>query len=140
MGVGVGTVMGAGVRASGELDCKKVVAYSTAMHLGLMVMIAVVVRWRFMGVHMCLHAYYKRLLFVAVGVAIMVMVHDQDVRGLGMGCAVGAVVGLVLLGRVWSLIGLVYFSGWVTKDGLLEAGLGGGWGWVAWGFGVVGLG
>nr|QDM37028.1 NADH dehydrogenase subunit 5 [Centrorhynchus milvus] len=137
--LGVATVMGAGLGAAGEMDFKKVVAFSTSMHLGLMVVIAVVVSWWFMGVHMGFHAFFKSLLFMGVGLGIMVMVHDQDFRGSVVGGAAGVVVGLVVVSSVWSLVGLVGFSGWVTKDGFLEHELWGLQGWMVGLLVVVGL-
>nr|QJI81290.1 NADH dehydrogenase subunit 5 [Centrorhynchus clitorideus] len=121
--LGVATILGSAVSAAGEMDFKKVVAYSTSMHLGLMLAMAIVVSWSFMGMHMVFHAFFKSLLFIGVGFAIMVMVHDQDFRGLVSGGGVGGAVGVVMLSSIWSLVGIVGFSGWVTKDGLLEQGL-----------------
>lgn len=42
--LGVGTLVASGFRSLVEMDFKKVVAYSTSMHLGLMVCIGILVR------------------------------------------------------------------------------------------------
>nr|AMK47820.1 NADH dehydrogenase subunit 5 [Centrorhynchus aluconis] len=137
--VGVGTLVGAALSASGEADLKKVVAFSTTMHLGLMVVMAVVVGWWFMGVHMSLHAFYKSLLFIGVGCVILVMVHDQDFRGFVVGGRVMSSLGVVVLSSIWSLVGLVYFSGWVTKDSLMEVAGSSTMGWGVWAMIILGL-
>nr|QKK36829.1 NADH dehydrogenase subunit 5 [Sphaerirostris lanceoides] len=137
--VGVLALVGAVLSASGEADFKKVVAYSTSMHLGLMLVMAVCVSWWFMGVHMSLHAFFKSLLFVGVGCVILVMIHDQDFRGFMVGGSVSASIGVVVLGSMWSLVGLVFFSGWVTKDSLMEFSSSECMSWGIWGSIVIGL-
>nr|YP_009121986.1 NADH dehydrogenase subunit 5 [Southwellina hispida]AIO11162.1 NADH dehydrogenase subunit 5 [Southwellina hispida] len=118
--LGVVTLVGAAISAVFEMDFKKVVAYSTSMHLGLMLCMAVWVSWVYMGLHMELHAFFKSLLFIGVGLVIMMIMHDQDFRGFMTGGLVGSVVGVLVMSSLWSLVGLTYFSGWLTKDGLLE--------------------
>nr|YP_011002183.1 NADH dehydrogenase subunit 5 [Bolbosoma nipponicum]WPN89835.1 NADH dehydrogenase subunit 5 [Bolbosoma nipponicum] len=118
--MGVATLLSAGLSSVCEMDFKKVVAYSTSMHLGLMLCMAFWVGWMFMGVHMELHAFFKSLLFIGVGFVIMIVCHDQDYRGFSMGGVAGGVVGVFILSSLLSLIGWTYFSGWFTKDGFME--------------------
>lgn len=73
-----------------------------------------------MGLHIGLHAVFKRLLFVGVGLVIIIVFHDQDFRGMVFGGEWAGVLVIVILSRLWSLLGLTYFRGWVTKDGYME--------------------
>nr|YP_011002171.1 NADH dehydrogenase subunit 5 [Corynosoma villosum]WPN89823.1 NADH dehydrogenase subunit 5 [Corynosoma villosum] len=118
--VGVATLVSAGLSSVFEMDFKKVVAYSTSMHLGLMLCMALWVSWVFMGVHMELHAFFKSLLFVGVGYVILMVCHDQDYRGFSMGGVISGIVGVLVISSLWSLVGWTYFSGWFTKDGFME--------------------
>jgi len=65
-----------------ESDFKKVVALSTSVHLALILAIYAVVGGIFIGVHISYHALFKSLLFVGVGILILVLIHDQDIRGV----------------------------------------------------------
>nr|UTM92249.1 NADH dehydrogenase subunit 5 [Bolbosoma balaenae] len=118
--MGVVTLLSAGLSSVCEMDFKKVVAYSTSMHLGLMLCMAFWVGWLFMGVHMELHAFFKSLLFIGVGFVIMIVCHDQDYRGFSMGGVAGGVVGVLIISSLLSLVGWTYFSGWFTKDSFME--------------------
>nr|UTM92285.1 NADH dehydrogenase subunit 5 [Bolbosoma vasculosum] len=118
--VGVVTLISAGFSSVCEMDFKKVVAYSTSMHLGLMLCMALWIGWLFMSVHMELHAFFKSLLFIGVGFVILIVCHDQDYRGFSMGGSASGLVGVLVISSLLSLIGWTYFSGWFTKDGFME--------------------
>nr|YP_010258319.1 NADH dehydrogenase subunit 5 [Pomphorhynchus bulbocolli]AFJ54191.1 NADH dehydrogenase subunit 5 [Pomphorhynchus bulbocolli] len=115
------TLVGSSGSILWEMDFKKVVALSTSIHLAVMVLMLVVCGCGLMVSHMSLHAMFKSLLFVSVGLIILMQSHDQDYRGLlGGSGGFSGVTGLVLLSSVWSLVGLMGFSGWVSKDILIE--------------------
>nr|AFJ14694.1 NADH dehydrogenase subunit 5 [Pomphorhynchus laevis] len=120
--MGVMTLISSSISVLWEMDFKKVVALSTSIHLSVMLLMLVASGTGLAMMHMAVHALFKSLLFVAVGVIIMMSWHDQDYRGvLGLGGEFSAVSGVVVLSSVWSLVGLMGFSGWVTKDTLLES-------------------
>nr|YP_009241148.1 NADH dehydrogenase subunit 5 [Plagiorhynchus transversus]AMK97081.1 NADH dehydrogenase subunit 5 [Plagiorhynchus transversus] len=118
--LGLCTLLSAGFSAVSDADIKKVVAYSTSLHLGLMVVIFVFVGGLLMGFHMNVHAYFKSILFIGVGMVILAIFHDQDFRGFGVGLKYGGLMSILCMSSMYSLVGLTYFSGWVTKDGFLE--------------------
>nr|YP_214842.1 NADH dehydrogenase subunit 5 [Leptorhynchoides thecatus]AAT64939.1 NADH dehydrogenase subunit 5 [Leptorhynchoides thecatus] len=118
--LGVFTLFSAGLSAMYELDVKKMVALSTLFHLGLMSIMGVSISVYFMFLHMVLHAFYKSLLFLLVGWAIMLGNHEQDARGLYGGGWLWGWMGVLYISVIMSLIGLLYFSGWVTKDFFME--------------------
>nr|YP_010269815.1 NADH dehydrogenase subunit 5 [Pomphorhynchus laevis]AFI44249.1 NADH dehydrogenase subunit 5 [Pomphorhynchus laevis] len=120
--MGVLTLASSSFSVLWEMDFKSVVALSTSIHLSIILLMLVVSGSGLAMVHMAVHALFKSLLFVAVGLIILVNMHDQDYRGvLGLGGLFSVVSGMVVLSSVWSLVGLVGFSGWVTKDALLES-------------------
>nr|YP_007183135.1 NADH dehydrogenase subunit 5 [Echinorhynchus truttae]CCA94466.1 NADH dehydrogenase subunit 5 [Echinorhynchus truttae] len=118
--IGLVTLMSSSLSVLWECDFKKVVALSTSIHLAIMLMMGFVVSWVFMSMHMGLHAFFKSLLFVGVGLLIMLLLHDQDFRGSSSGGVFSAWCGALIVSSLGSLVGLAFFSGWVTKDCLME--------------------
>nr|YP_010258331.1 NADH dehydrogenase subunit 5 [Pomphorhynchus rocci]AFJ54215.1 NADH dehydrogenase subunit 5 [Pomphorhynchus rocci] len=115
------TLVGSSGSILWEMDFKKVVALSTYIHLAVMVLMLVVCGCGLMVSHMSLHAMFKSLLFVSVGLIIVMQSHDQDYRGLlGGSGSFSGVTGSVVLSSIWSLVGLMGFSGCVSKDILIE--------------------
>nr|AFJ54203.1 NADH dehydrogenase subunit 5 [Pomphorhynchus sp. TP-2012] len=120
--MGIMTLTSSSISVLWEMDFKEVVALSTSIHLSVMLLMLVASGTGLAMMHMAVHALFKSLLFVAVGVIILMSCHDQDYRGvLGLGGEFSAMMGVVVLSSVWSLLGLMGFSGWVTKDTLLES-------------------
>nr|YP_010258307.1 NADH dehydrogenase subunit 5 [Pomphorhynchus tereticollis]AFJ14718.1 NADH dehydrogenase subunit 5 [Pomphorhynchus tereticollis] len=120
--MGVLTLISSSFSVLWEMDFKKVVGLSTSIHFKIMLLMLVVSGMGLAMVYMVVHALFKSLLFVAVVYIILLNTHDQDYRGvLGLGGLFSVVSGMVVLSSVWSLVGLVGFSGWVTKDVLLES-------------------
>lgn len=85
-----------------------------------------------MGLHINLHAFLKSLLFVGVGYIILMVCHDQDFRGFSLGGSVRGMVGVLVIRRLFRLVGLTYFRGWFTKDGFMEYLLFQGLGLIVW--------
>ena len=118
--IGLVTLISSSLSVLWECDFKKVVALSTSIHLAIILMIGFIVRWVFISMHMGLHAFFKRLLFVGVGLLIILLLHDQDFRGSRRGGIFRAWCGALIVRSLGSLVGLAFFSGWVTKDCLIE--------------------
>nr|WKY96616.1 NADH dehydrogenase subunit 5 [Longicollum sp. (in: thorny-headed worms)] len=130
--MGTATLVSSSLSIIWEMDFKKVVALSTSIHLALMVLMLVEVGSRLVLSHMSFHAMFKSLLFVAVGLVILMSSHDQDHRGVMGGSGYFGAVGVVVLSSVWSLVGLMGFSGWVSKDFFMESVLMGGGEGLMW--------
>ena len=67
------------------------------------------------------HAFFKALLFLAAGSAIIGMHHDQDMRHMGNLKKYMPITWLTMLIGNLSLIGTPFFSGFYSKDSIIEA-------------------
>ena len=86
-----------------EFDLKKAIAYSTLSHCGLMVYGLGINAWDIVFFHLCVHAIFKRLLFLLAGWSLSTVSGAQDIRLLG---------GLTCpsLKTVWAINGLIMAS------------------------------
>jgi NADH-quinone oxidoreductase subunit L len=102
-------------------DIKRVVAYSTLSQLGYMTVALGVSAYSAAIFHLMTHAFFKALLFLAAGSVIIGMHHEQDMRkmgGLGKYMPITAVT--CWIGSL-ALIGTPFFSGFYSKDAIIEA-------------------
>ncbi len=100
-----------------ESDLKRLVAMSTMSHVSLMLIACVLVPS--LGIaHMCMHALFKSLLFIAVGYVLHVGCGSQSARGGGTS---DSFVLFVVTVCVLRLCGLSLLSGFWSKHVLLEA-------------------
>ncbi len=102
-------------------DIKRVVAYSTLSQLGYMVVALGVSAYSAGIFHLMTHAFFKALLFLGAGSVIIAMHHEQDIRKMGglakympWTCATAWVGSL-------ALAGIPPFSGFFSKDMIIEA-------------------
>ncbi|RCU37297.1 NADH-quinone oxidoreductase subunit L, partial [Acinetobacter baumannii] len=65
--------------------------------------------------------FFKALLFLAAGSAIIGMHHDQDMRHMGNLKKYMPITWLTMLIGNLSLIGTPFFSGFYSKDSIIEA-------------------
>ena len=120
------TALMAAIAALTQHDLKKVLAYSTISQLGYMVLGVGVGAFQASAFHLWTHAFFKAGLFLAAGVVIHFMhraLHDgdgQDMRHMGglrkllpVTFVAYAVCGL-------ALSGLPFFSGFLSKEGILS--------------------
>jgi NADH-quinone oxidoreductase subunit L len=102
-------------------DIKRVVAYSTLSQLGYMTVALGASAYSVAVFHLMTHAFFKALLFLGAGSVIMGMHHDQDIRNMG---GVGKYMKITwitsLIGSL-ALIGTPFFSGFYSKDSIIEA-------------------
>ena len=102
-------------------DIKRVVAYSTLSQLGFMTIALGVSAYPVAIFHLMTHAFFKALLFLAAGSVIMGMHHEQDMRNMGGLWKYMPVTCLMMLVGSLSLIGTPFFSGFYSKDSIIEA-------------------
>jgi len=102
-------------------DIKRVVAYSTLSQLGYM-MVALGASAYAAGIfHLGTHAFFKALLFLAAGSVIIAMHHEQDIRKMGgLRRYMPITYWTALIGSL-ALIGFPGFSGFFSKDAIIEA-------------------
>jgi NADH-quinone oxidoreductase subunit L len=102
-------------------DIKRVVAYSTLSQLGYMTVALGVSAYSVGVFHLMTHAFFKALLFLAAGSVIIGMHHDQDIRNMGGLRKYMPITWLTSLVGSLALIGTPLFSGFYSKDSIIEA-------------------
>ncbi len=102
-------------------DIKRVIAYSTLSQLGYMTVALGASAYSVAIFHLMTHAFFKALLFLGAGAVIMAMHHDQDIRNMGGLRKHMPVVWITSLIGSLALIGTPLFSGFYSKDSIIEA-------------------
>jgi len=102
-------------------DIKRVVAYSTLSQLGYMTVALGVSAYNVAVFHLMTHAFFKALLFLGAGSVIMGMHHDQDIRNMGGLRKYMPITWITSLIGSLALIGTPFFSGFYSKDSIIEA-------------------
>ncbi len=102
-------------------DIKRVVAYSTLSQLGYMTVALGASAYSVAIFHLMTHAFFKALLFLGAGSVIMGMHHDQDIRNMGNLKKYMPVTWITSLIGSLALIGTPLFSGFYSKDSIIEA-------------------
>ena len=102
-------------------DIKRVVAYSTLSQLGYMTVALGVSAYSAAIFHLMTHAFFKALLFLAAGSVIIALHHEQDMRKMGgLRKYLPITYWTSLIGSL-ALIGFPGFSGFFSKDLIIEA-------------------
>jgi NADH-quinone oxidoreductase subunit L len=102
-------------------DIKRVVAYSTLSQLGYMTVALGVSAYSIAIFHLMTHAFFKALLFLAAGAVIIALHHEQDMRKMGgLRRRMPVTYWTSLIGAL-ALVGTPFFSGFYSKDALIEA-------------------
>ncbi len=120
--VGAFTAVFAALIAVTQNDIKRILAYSTVSQLGYM-MAGLGMGGVAVGMfHLITHAFFKALLFMGAGSVIHGCHEEQDVRRMGgLRSAMPATFATYAIGML-ALCGFpLFFSGFWSKDGILEA-------------------
>jgi len=102
-------------------DIKRVVAYSTLSQLGYMTVALGSSAYSVAVFHLMTHAFFKALLFLGAGSVIIGMHHDQDIRNMGGLRKYMPITWITSLLGSLALIGTPFFSGFYSKDSIIEA-------------------
>ncbi|HMW41601.1 MAG TPA: NADH-quinone oxidoreductase subunit L [Plasticicumulans sp.] len=102
-------------------DIKRVVAYSTLSQLGYMTVALGVSAYSAAVFHLMTHAFFKALLFLGAGSVIIGMHHEQDMRKMGGLRKYMPITWFTSLLGSLALIGFPGFSGFYSKDSIIEA-------------------
>jgi NADH-quinone oxidoreductase subunit L len=121
MVIGATTAFFMGLIGLVQNDIKRVVAYSTLSQLGYMVAALGASAYAAGIFHLMTHAFFKALLFLAAGSVIIAMHHDQDIRNMGGMRKYMPVTWITFLIGSLALIGFPGFSGFFSKDAIIEA-------------------
>ena len=120
--VGASTAVFAALIAVAQNDIKRILAYSTVSQLGYM-MAGLGVGGVAVGMfHLITHAFFKALLFMGAGSVIHGTHEEQDIRKMGGLKGAMPVTFLTYGIGMLALCGFpLFFSGFWSKDGILEA-------------------
>ena len=102
-------------------DIKRVVAYSTLSQLGYMIAALGASAYAAGIFHLMTHAFFKALLFLAAGSVIIAMHHNQDIRNMGGLRRYMPITWITALIGSLALIAFPGFSGFFSKDAIIEA-------------------
>jgi NADH-quinone oxidoreductase subunit L len=102
-------------------DIKRVVAYSTLSQLGYMTVALGASAYSVAVFHLMTHAFFKALLFLGAGSVIMGCHHNQDIRYMGALRKYMPITWITSLLGSLALIGTPLFSGFYSKENIIEA-------------------
>lgn len=119
--IGAITALSMGLLGIVQNDIKRVIAYSTLSQLGYMVAALGVSAYAASIFHLMTHAFFKALLFLAAGSVIIAMHHIQDVRQMGGLRRHLPITWFTSLIGTLALIGFPFFSGFYSKDAIIES-------------------
>jgi NADH-quinone oxidoreductase subunit L len=118
--VGMLTAFWAAVAGLFQNDIKKVLAYSTISQLGYMFMASGVCAFDASIFHVFTHAFFKAALFLGAGAVIHALSGEQDMRKMGGLLKKTPVTACVMIFAFLAIVGFPGFSGFWSKDLILE--------------------
>ena len=119
--IGATTALFTGLLAIVQNDIKRVIAYSTLSQLGYMIAALGASAYSIGMFHLLTHACFKALLFLAAGSVIIGMHHEQDMRKMGnLWKYMPLTYAMFLIGAL-ALCAIPPFSGFYSKDAIIDA-------------------
>jgi len=119
--IGATTAFWTGLIGMVQNDIKRVVAYSTLSQLGYMTVALGLSAYSAAVYHLMTHAFFKALLFLGTGSVIIGMHHEQDMRRMGGLRKFMPITHLTMWIGTLALVGTPFFSGFYSKDTIIEA-------------------
>ena len=119
--IGAITALFMGILGIIQNDIKRVIAYSTLSQLGYMTVALGASAYSVAVFHLMTHDFFKALLFLGAGSVIMGMHHNQDIRWMGGVRKYMPITWITFLLGNLALIGTPFFSGFYSKDAIIEA-------------------
>ncbi|NQY95120.1 MAG: NADH-quinone oxidoreductase subunit L [Campylobacteraceae bacterium] len=119
--IGAISALFAAVIATKQTDIKKILAYSTMSQLGYM-FIAVGLGFYSTGLfHVFTHAFFKAMLFMGAGGAILALHHQQNIFKMAANRKRLPIIKATFFIGVIAIAGIPPFSGFFSKDAILAA-------------------
>ena len=119
--IGAFTALSMGLIGIVQNDIKRVIAYSTLSQLGYMTVALGVSAYSAAIFHLMTHAFFKALLFLGAGSVIIALHHEQDMRYMGGLRKYMPITWITAWIGTLALIGFPFFSGFYSKDAIIEA-------------------
>jgi NADH-quinone oxidoreductase subunit L len=119
--IGTFTALAMGLIGVVQNDIKRVIAYSTLSQLGYMTVALGVSAYSAAIFHLMTHAFFKALLFLGAGSVIIALHHQQDMRFMGGLRKQMPITWLTAWIGTLALVGFPFFSGFYSKDAIIEA-------------------
>lgn len=104
-----------------QSDIKRIIAYSTLSQLGYMMTAMGASAYQLGIFHLMTHAFFKALLFLGAGSVIMALHHEQNIWKMGNLRRYLPFTYLCMWIGSLALIGFPFFSGYYSKDLIIEA-------------------
>jgi NADH-quinone oxidoreductase subunit L len=125
-------------------DIKKVLAYSTVSQIGYMILAAGIgpAAYSFAIIHLIAHGFFKANMFLGAGSVMHAMNDQVDMRRFGGLSRIMPITTITFGIGYLAIIGIPPFSGFFTKDKIIEAAFdkGGTSGWIAGFAALIGAG
>ncbi|KRG63956.1 NADH:ubiquinone oxidoreductase subunit L [Stenotrophomonas humi] len=119
--IGATTAFFTGLIGIVQNDIKRVVAYSTLSQLGYMTVALGVSAYSGAVFHLMTHAFFKALLFLGAGSVIIGMHHEQNMLKMGGLRKYMPITHITMWIGTLALVGTPFFSGFYSKDTIIEA-------------------
>ncbi len=119
--IGAITALFMGLLGMIQYDIKRVIAYSTLSQLGYMTVGLGASAYNASIFHLGTHAFFKAMLFLGAGSVIIAMHHAQDMRKMGGLRQFMPITYITMVIGSLALAGLPPFSGFFSKDSIIEA-------------------
>nr|YP_004841925.1 NADH dehydrogenase subunit 5 [Chelus fimbriata]ADN12046.1 NADH dehydrogenase subunit 5 [Chelus fimbriata] len=119
--IGSITTLYAATHAMTKNDIKEIIAYSTLSQLGLMMVTMGLCLPKLAFMHLCLHAFFKSMLFLCAGNIIHAMHGEQDIRKMGaLHKTLPTTSSCFTIGTL-ALAGMPFLSSFYSKDIIIES-------------------
>lgn len=118
--IGSLTIVYGSICALFQSDMKKTIAYSTTSQLGFIMSTLRMGIAILSFIHLCLHAFFKSVIFMSSRYIIHDSANNQDYRRIGKNIINAKIATVSIVMRSLSLAGFPFFAGFASKDLILE--------------------